>query len=826
MNSKGINNKNSNNNSNSNNSNNKKNNNDAPNKLPLLPVRDMVVFPYMALPLYIGRESSILAVEKAFSTHRFIFLSTQVEKNEENPKSDSIYRTGTIAKIVKPIRRLSDGRVKIIAQGLCKAKVISFTNEDPFFEVEVAQIVESPVEKLSEETVSLIQSCKSLVEELLAYGKVLSAGILFDLDSVSNDPGKFSDHLAANLNLKIEDTQCILEEEDHTNRIRLVHKFLKSELDILKLQSTITGAPKEDLSKTQREQFLREQMRAIKGELNNRAQGGPNNQQGRLQEDVTGYKQRITDAKIPVEACEEVKKQLARLEKMHPDSSEASMIRNYLDWMCDLPWSVSTKDNLDLDQAEKVLDEDHYDLEKAKERVLEFLAVRTLKDNLKGPILCFAGPPGVGKTSLGKSIARAMGRKYYRIALGGLKDEAEVRGHRRTYVGAMPGKIIQALKAVGTNNPVVVLDEIDKLGSDFRGDPSAAMLEVLDPQQNRSFKDNFINTDFDLSNVLFIATANALNNIPHALRDRMEVIGIPGYTENDKLLISRRHLIDKQIENNGLTHDQIEFTDNGLKTLIVGYTKEAGLRTLDRQIGSVCRKIAKLVVQGEENKKIINTKAINDLMGPPDFIKEERIEDDYFGVATGLAWTQVGGEILYIESLAIPGKGQLKLTGQLGDVMKESVSAANSYIKAHADELGIDLKWFEDHDIHIHMPSGAIPKDGPSAGVTLATALVSLIKKQPVRMDIAMTGEVTLTGRVLPVGGIREKALAALNHGITNIIIPFQNRKDIKDIPQEFKNKLNFIMVRNINEVLSEAFTTKLENFQDESNTEEEKLSA
>ena len=701
--------------------------------------------------------------------------------------------------------------------------MISFSNEDPFFEVEVAQIIENPVKSLTEETVLLMQSCKSLVEELLAYGKVLSAGILFDLDSVSNDPGKFSDHLAANLNLKIEDTQCILEEEDHTARVQLVHKFLKSELDVLKLQSTITGAPKDNLTKAQREQFLREQMRAIKGELNNRSQG--QNQQGGQQEDTTGYKQRILDANIPDETREEVEKQLARLEKMHPDSSEASMIRNYLDWMCDLPWSVSTEDNLDLDQAEKVLHEDHYDLEKAKERVLEFLAVRKLKDNLKGPILCFGGPPGVGKTSLGKSIARAMGRKYYRIALGGLKDEAEIRGHRRTYVGAMPGKVIQALKASGTNNPVIVLDEIDKLGSDFRGDPSAAMLEVLDPQQNQTFKDNFINADFDLSNVLFIATANVLGNIPHALRDRMEVINIPGYTENDKLLISRRHIIDRQIENNGLTHEQIEFTDDGLKALIVGYTKEAGLRTLDRQIGSVCRKVARLVVQGDTNKKIINAKAIGDLMGPPDFIKEERLDNDYFGVATGLAWTQVGGEILYIESLSIPGKGQLKLTGQLGDVMKESVSAAISYIKANSSDLGIDLKWFENNDIHIHMPAGAIPKDGPSAGVTMATTLVSLIKKQPVRMDIAMTGEVTLTGRVLPVGGIREKALAALNHGITNIIIPFQNRKDIEDIPQEFKNKLNFILVRNIKEVLSEAFATKFESFDNETDTEE-KLSA
>lgn len=808
--------------------NNADNTKEVPNNLPLLPVRDMVVFPYMALPLYIGRESSVLAVEKSFSTHRYIFLSTQVEKSDENPKSDSIYRTGTIAKIVRPIRRLSDGRVKILAQGICKAKVKSFSNEDPFFEVEVVQIEELPCLNVSDQSNKLMKECKTLVEEALAHGKILSAGILFDLDSVSNDPGKFSDHLAANLGLKIEDAQCVLEEKDPQERLKLVHQFLTTELEVLKLHTTITGTPKDNLTKAQREYFLREQMKAIKNELSGNNKSGHSNQQANGQpgaEDTTGYKKRIEDATIPPETKEEVEKQLARLEKMHPDSSEASMIRNYLDWMCDLPWGVSTDDNLDVDKASAILEEDHYDLEKAKERILEFLAVRKLKDNLKGPILCFAGPPGVGKTSLGKSIARAMGRKYYRIALGGLKDEAEIRGHRRTYVGAMPGKIIQAIKASGTNNPVIVLDEIDKLGSDFRGDPSAAMLEVLDPQQNHAFKDNFINADFDLSNVLFLATANVLQNIPHALKDRMEIINIPGYTENDKLLIARKHLINQQIENNGINHEQIEFTDDGIKSLIAGYTREAGLRTLEREIGSVCRKVAKLVVSGHKEKVIINSHIISELMGPPTFIRDERLENDYFGVATGLAWTQVGGEILYIESVSIPGKGTLQLTGQLGDVMKESATAAISYIKSNAEDLDVDLDWFNKHDIHIHLPAGAVPKDGPSAGVTLSTTLLSLIKKQPVRMDIAMTGEVTLTGRVLPVGGIREKALAALNHGITNIIIPFQNRKDIEDIPEEFKNKLNFILVRNIKEVFSEAFAQKSEEFPDNADAEE-KLSA
>lgn len=771
-----------------------------PTHLPLLPVRDMVVFPYMALPLYIGRDSSVLAVEKSFSTHRYIFLSTQVEKADDKPTSDAIYRTGTIAKIVRPIRRLSDDRIKILAQGVCKAKVLNFSNEDPFFEVEVEQVFEPNPIEITSEIKLLMEECKSMIGETLSYGKTLSAGILFDLDNISEDPGKFADHLASNLGLKIENSQCVLEESDHLKRLHLVHSFLATDLDVLKVQSTITGVPKEQLTKSQREYFLREQMKVIRNELNEKGEGGEKN------DDMSSYKNRIFEAKMPEEVESEVLKQLARLEKMHPDASESSMIRNYLDWMCDLPWSKSTEDNLDLVKAKEILDADHYDLDKAKERILEFLAVRQLKTKLKGPILCFSGPPGVGKTSLGKSIARAMGRNYQRVALGGLKDEAEIRGHRRTYVGAMPGKIIQAVKATGTNNPVIVLDEIDKLGSDFRGDPSAAMLEVLDPEQNSTFKDNYINSDFDLSNVIFLATANSLQNIPSALRDRMEIINIPGYTENEKLLIAQKHLIGRQLENNGLNHSHIEFTDEGLKALIAGFTREAGLRNLEREIGSVCRKIAKLVTEGQTEKVFVNAKTLNQLMGPPKFMREEHYEGSQVGISTGLAWTQVGGEILYIESIAIPGKGNIKLTGQLGDVMKESASAAVTYIKAHAADLGVDLEWFDKHDIHVHLPAGAVPKDGPSAGTSLSSALLSLVTGKPVRMDIAMTGEITLTGRILPVGGIREKALAALNQGITNVIIPFQNRKDIEDIPTEFKNKLNFILVRHINEVFSEIF--------------------
>ncbi len=771
-----------------------------PDSLPLLPVRDMVVFPYMILPLYVGRDSSIQAVEKALTSNRLIFLSSQVEMSDDEPKSDAIYKTGTVAMIMR-MRKLSDGRVKILAQGISKAKVKSFSQESPFFEVNIDKIEESPVKDITPEITDMMKLCRDNLEKVISLGRMLSPDILLVLDDIK-DPGRLSDLVASNLGLKIEDTQKVLEETDHVKKLELVNTLLSHELDVMKVQSAIKGTPKDEMSKSQREYFLREQMRAIKNELGD---SGTDTKE----DEGSDYKKRIEEAGIPEETKKEVLKQLARLERMHPDASESSMIRNYLDWMTDLPWSKSTEDRLELSEAKKILDGDHYDLEKAKERVLEFLAVRKLKDNLKGPILCFGGPPGVGKTSLGKSIAKAMGRKYQRIALGGLKDEAEIRGHRRTYVGAMPGKIIQAIKQAGTNNPVIVLDEIDKLGSDFRGDPSAAMLEVLDPEQNSAFKDNYINADFDLSNVLFIATANVLQNIPPALRDRMEILNIPGYTENDKLLIAQKHLIDRQIKENGLEPESVEFTEDGLRALISGFTREAGLRNLEREIGSVCRKVAKKVVDGHTETVVVSEEMLYELMGPARFIREDRFHEDQVGISTGLAWTQVGGEILYVEALAMKGKGGMTLTGQLGDVMKESAAAALSYAKAHHGELGIDPNWFESNNIHIHLPAGAIPKDGPSAGVTLATALVSLMTETPVRMDVAMTGELTLTGRVLPVGGIREKALAALNQGISNVIIPMQCKKDIEDIPKEFKEKINFILVEHIDEVFQVVFNQK-----------------
>ncbi|KHD87290.1 MAG: peptidase [Bdellovibrio sp. ArHS] len=768
---------------------------EIPQTLPMLPVRDIVVFPYMIIPLFVGRDASIRSVEEALAKNRLIFLASQKDISEENPSPDNIYTVGTVAMIMR-MRKLSDGRVKILIQGVAKGRVKNFTKTSPSFEVAVEKIEEIPTQKTVVENEALIRTAKEHIERIIALGRPLSPDILLVLDDVS-DPGRIADLIASNLGIKVQDAQKVLETSDATERLKLVNEILAQELEIMQTQQKGRTGGKEDMSKSQREYFLREQMKAIKNEL---GEGDSKS------EEMDELREKLVNAGMPPQVEAEALKQLGRLERMHPDASEATMVRTYLDWMADLPWSKKSDDVIDLKRAKEILDEDHYELEKAKDRIMEFLAVRKLKPNLKGPILCFGGPPGVGKTSLGKSIARAMGREYFRIALGGVKDEAEIRGHRRTYVGAMPGKIIQALRQAKTNNPVIVLDEVDKLGSDFRGDPSAAMLEVLDPEQNATFRDNYLNVDFDLSNVLFIATANVLENIPPALRDRMEILNIPGYTENDKLLITKKHLIRRQIEANGITDENIKFTDEGIKYLIAGYTREAGLRNLEREVGSVCRKVAKMVVMGEANFVEITPATVPELLGPPRFQRDDKFADSQVGVVQGLAWTQAGGEVLTIEALKMKGKGHLALTGQLGDVMKESAHAAMSYARAHQEELGIPEDFFEKYDVHVHLPAGAIPKDGPSAGITLTTALVSLMTGTPVRHDIAMTGEVTLQGRVLPVGGIREKCLAALNLGITNIIIPMACKKDIADIPKVFKDKINFIFAENLDEVFAVAF--------------------
>ncbi|MEK2647270.1 endopeptidase La [Bdellovibrio sp. BCCA] len=768
---------------------------EIPQSLPMLPVRDIVVFPYMIIPLFVGRDASIRSVEEALAKNRLIFLASQKDITEENPSPDNIYTVGTVAMIMR-MRKLSDGRVKILIQGVAKGRVKNFTKTAPSFEVAVEKIEDIPTQKTVVENEALIRTAKEHIERIIALGRPLSPDILLVLDDVS-DPGRIADLIASNLGIKVQDAQKVLETSDATERLRLVNEILAAELEVMQAQQKNRAGGKEDMSKSQREYFLREQMKAIKNEL---GEGDSKS------EEMDELREKLVNAGMPPNVEAEALKQLGRLERMHPDASEATMVRTYLDWMADLPWSKKSEDHIDLKRAKEILDEDHYELEKAKDRIMEFLAVRKLKPNLKGPILCFGGPPGVGKTSLGKSIARAMGREYFRIALGGVKDEAEIRGHRRTYVGAMPGKIIQALRQAKTNNPVIVLDEVDKLGSDFRGDPSAAMLEVLDPEQNSTFRDNYLNVDFDLSNVLFIATANVLENIPPALRDRMEILNIPGYTENDKLLITKKHLIRRQIEANGITEENIKFTDEGIKYLIAGYTREAGLRNLEREVGSVCRKVAKMVVMGEANFVEVTPTTVPELLGPPRFQRDDKIADSQVGVVQGLAWTQAGGEVLTIEALKMKGKGHLALTGQLGDVMKESAHAAMSYARAHQEELGIPEDFFDKYDVHVHLPAGAIPKDGPSAGITLTTALVSLMTGTPVRHDIAMTGEVTLQGRVLPVGGIREKCLAALNLGITNIIIPLACQKDLADIPKIFKDKINFILAENLDEVFAVAF--------------------
>jgi ATP-dependent Lon protease len=772
---------------------------ELPETLPMLPVRDIVVFPYMILPLIVGREASIRSVEEALAKNRLIFLASQKDITEENPTEDTIYETGTIARIMR-MRKLADGRVKILIQGEAKGRITAYTKLNPNFEVSATKIEETPVGGSPIEYEAMIRNAKEQLEKIIALGRMLSPDILLILDDVT-EPGRLADLIASNLGLKVSDAQRVLETQEPKQRLALVNEILANELEVLQMQARIRNTAKDEMSKSQREYFLREQMRAIKNELG---------ETDSKTEEAEELRDKLMAAGMPETVQAEALKQLGRLERMHPDASEASMVRTYLDWMIDLPWNKKTEDNLELAHAKQILDDDHYDLQKVKDRILEFLAVRKLKNNIKGPILCLTGPPGVGKTSLGKSIARAMGREYFRIALGGVKDEAEIRGHRRTYVGAMPGKVIQALKQIKTNNPVIVLDEIDKLGSDFRGDPSAAMLEVLDPEQNFAFRDNYLNVDFDLSNVLFIATANVVENIPAALRDRMELVAISGYTENDKLLITKKHLIERQIESNGLFPANIEFTEDGLKTLISGYTREAGLRNLEREVGSICRKVAKLVVLGEKGKTIITTDKVHELLGAPRFMRDEKLKENQVGIATGLAWTQAGGEVLYIETLKMKGKGGLVLTGQMGDVMKESATAAMSYARAHASALGIDEDWFDEHVVHVHIPAGAIPKDGPSAGITMATALISLMTDTPVRSDIAMTGEVTLAGRVLPIGGIKEKALAALLHGVKTVICPMANQKDVAEIPEEFKKSLNFIFVEHLDEVLAMALEDKV----------------
>ena len=772
---------------------------EIPEVLPMLPVRDIVVFPYMIIPLFVGRDSSIQSVEECLErSDRLIFLASQKDIGDEHPNPEGIYTTGTVAMIMR-MRKLPDGRIKILTQGLSKAKIKDFTQTKPFFKVKIEKISELSSGQQSEHE-ALMRNVREQLERIISLGKVLAPDILMVLDDI-NDPGRLADLIASNLGLKVSEAQEILETFDSSERLKKVHEFLLKELEVLSLQAKIRSQAKDEMTKSQKEYFLREQIRAIKNEL------GDGDTKG---EEIEELRDKIVQCKMPPEVEQETLKQIGRLERMHPEASEASMLRTYIDWLIDTPWSKSTKDNLDLKRALEILDEDHFNLKKIKERILEYLAVRKLKEKMKGPILCFSGPPGVGKTSLGRSIARALGRKFVRISLGGVKDEAEIRGHRRTYVGALPGRIIQGLKQAGTNNPVFVLDEIDKLGSDFRGDPSAALLEVLDPEQNNTFRDHYLNVPYDVSNVMFIATCNMLETIPSALKDRLEIIQLPGYMEEEKFHISNRHLIPKQIGENGLKTEQISFKDDGVRAVIAQYTREAGLRNLERAIATLCRKTAKFVAEGKTGKTVIDKKMVYKMLGPAPYTREDEQDQDEVGIATGLAWTAVGGEILYVEATAVKGKGGITLTGQLGDVMKESGQAALGLIRFRAKDFGIKEDVFASNDIHVHFPAGAIPKDGPSAGITVTSAIISRLTGIPLRKDVAMTGEITLTGRVLPIGGLKEKALAAMRHGIKNIIIPEKNRKDLEDIPEEYRQHLNFVPVKTIDDVLEVVLTKKL----------------
>ncbi len=759
-------------------------------ELALLPIRDLVIYPFMILPLFVGREASIKAIDHAINhSDRLILLSSQKDIVAEHPAPEEIYELGTVAMIMR-MRKLPDGRIKILVQGLSKARITSFEQQNPFYVTKVEKVEDVIADNSNIATTALMRTIKEQLEKVIQLGKVLSPDILMVLEDIT-DPSRLADLIASNLNLHVSEAQSILETLDPVDRLHAINDILNRELEILMMQQKMKTNTSTE-SANQRDVFLKEQIKAIKSELGDSQE----------QDEFAEFRAKVEAAGMPEEVLKETQKQLARLEKMHPDSSEASIMRNYIEWMCDLPWNKKSEEHIDLNSALEILDEDHFELTQIKERILEHLAVRQLKgDDMKGPILCFQGPPGVGKTSLGKSIARATGREFVRISLGGVKDEAEIRGHRRTYVGAMPGRFIQAMKQAKTNNPVVLLDEIDKLSGDYKGDPSAALLEVLDPEQNVEFRDHYLNVPFDLSNCMFIATSNMLENIPGPLRDRMEVINLSGYTREEKVEISKRYIIPKQMDENGITTDHVKFTDEGVESVIEHYTSEAGLRNLERRIGTLCRKVAMKIAKGDMGKTHIVKDTVVKYLGPPIFVKEDHKEEDEVGVSTGLAWTSHGGEVLYIETTKMKGQG-LTLTGQLGDVMKESAKTAINYIRSRAQYMGIDEDIFENHEFHVHLPAGATPKDGPSAGITLATALVSNCTGVPVSRDVAMTGEITLTGKVLPIGGLKEKALAALRMGISTVVIPWGNKKDLVDIPENLREQINFVPVKTIDEVL------------------------
>ncbi|RTZ98960.1 MAG: endopeptidase La [Deltaproteobacteria bacterium] len=759
-------------------------------ELPLLPLRDIVVFPHMVAPLFVGRDKSVQALAVAMNRDKYIFLATQTDVDIDNPREKDISRVGTVGKVLQ-LLKLPDGTVKALVEGVKRARIDQFLPNADYFRVSLTPVWETPVDEAEKE--ALVRSIKKNFENYAKLNKSIARELVKSVVAIS-DPSQLADAIAAHFSFKIADKQKLLDTAALGERLSLLLELIRLEIDIFKMDQRIKSRVKKQMEKTQKSYYLNEQIRAIKKEM------GPDD----AQDDLKELEEQINAKKMSKEATEKVKQEFKKLSMMAPMSAEATVVRGYIDWLLSLPWYEASEVHGDLDKAEKILDEDHYGLKKPKERIVEYLAVESLVKKVRGPILCFVGPPGVGKTSLARSVARATGRKYIRLSLGGVRDEAEIRGHRRTYIGAMPGKIIQSLKKAGVNNPVFCLDEVDKMSMDFRGDPSAALLEVLDPEQNFAFNDHYLDVDYDLSDILFVTTANTLPEIPLPLQDRMEIIRLSGYTEEEKYHIAEGFLSPKQIRLNGLKEVDVTFSKNAIMLLIQRYTRESGVRNLEREIASVCRKIARTVVRKKPEKPIrISARSIRKYLGSPPFRYGQVEEKDQVGIATGLAWTQVGGEILCAETVVMPGKGVHTVTGKLGDVMKESAEAAISYVRSRANELGLEPKFYRKLDIHIHIPDGATPKDGPSAGIAMCTSIVSALTKRPVSRFLAMTGEITLRGRVLPIGGLKEKILAAHRGGIKKVLIPVENKKDLVDIPANIQKQMEIITVSHMDEVLS-----------------------
>jgi len=760
---------------------------------PMLPLRDIVVFPHMVAPLFVGRDKSVSALSSAMNKDKRIFLATQRNAGIDNPAEKDICDVGVIGTVLQ-LLRLPDGTVKALIEGKQRARIERYVPNPEFFEVELSLLPD-----VRGDTIEVEALMRAVIENFSQYAgvnKSISKELLSKISAIS-DPSKLADSVASHFSFKLENKQNLLETADLGKRLSLLVKLIKLEMEVYEMDQRIKGRVKDQMEKTQKNYYLNEQMRAIKKEMGSEDEGG---------DELKDLEKKIKRKRMSKEASTKARQEFKKLKLMTPMSAEATVVRNYIDWMISLPWFNKSRIRNDLIEAEKILNEDHYGLEKPKERILEYLAVQTLVKKLRGPILCLVGPPGVGKTSLAKSVSRATGRKFVRLSLGGVRDEAEIRGHRRTYIGAMPGKIIQSLKKAGVNNPVFCLDEVDKMSMDFRGDPSSALLEVLDPEQNYSFNDHYLDMDYDLSDILFITTANTLPDIPLPLQDRMEIIRLPGYTELEKYNIAKEFLVPKQIIANGLNDENIAFSKAAIFMMIQRYTREAGVRNLEREISSICRKTARKVVNQKDKKKyIISSTTITSLLGPPPFKISQIEETDQIGLVTGLAWTQVGGELLCVETLTMPGKGKLSITGKLGDVMKESAQAAVSFVRSRSDNLGIHKDFYKELDLHIHIPEGAIPKDGPSAGISMCTSLVSALTRRPVRRDVAMTGEITLRGRVLPIGGLKEKMLAALRGGIRKVIIPKENEKDLRDIPKVVTRQMKVVTVEHMDEVLVHA---------------------